>query len=361
MVISHAIIIIKTNLMGENIIQWNINSYYSQLEYLKLIIADFNPSVICLQETNFKNNHCAKINQYNHVFKNRINNNYACGGVTTYIHNSIFYEEIQLQTNLEAVATKVLLSLGYLTICNLYLPNSYDFQTQEIIELINQLPLPFIIVGDLNAHSLSWGSHKLCRRGKKIEKILEDPSIVLLNTGNVTHINNSSKTFSAIDLSLCSVSIAHTTDWTTLNDSYGSDHIPINITFPKAISQQIHVEPKWKFYQADWDKYRKIIYNTLNENSWTLEQVNTTIDKKVSNFVNIIINAANLSIPKSSGNQPKRHTPWWNEQCQNALNASKNAFNRYKRHPNTTNELEFKRLRAITRKTLKEQKKIVLD
>jgi len=36
-----------------NIIQWNINGFYSKLEELQLIIRDHNPKVICIQETNF--------------------------------------------------------------------------------------------------------------------------------------------------------------------------------------------------------------------------------------------------------------------------------------------------------------------
>lgn len=41
--------------MTKNIIQWNINGFFSKLEELQLIIKEHNPIIICLQETNFNN------------------------------------------------------------------------------------------------------------------------------------------------------------------------------------------------------------------------------------------------------------------------------------------------------------------
>ena len=50
---------------------------------LNRIIKEKNPQMLCLQETNFKNNLCANIRGYLPVFKNRISN-HASGGVSIY-------------------------------------------------------------------------------------------------------------------------------------------------------------------------------------------------------------------------------------------------------------------------------------
>lgn len=345
------------NNMGDLIIQWNINSFRTQREQLMVLIQEDQPSIICLQETNFKKDFCGTLKHYNHFFKNRPDEAHASGGVATYVNKKLSSTEIHLDTNLEAVATTILVKSGYLTICNIYLPNSQQFNQQDIQNLISQLPPPFIIVGDFNSHSPTWGSEKLCPRGRIIDKILEETDIIIMNSGEATHFNNSYKTFSAIDLTLCSADIAHKIEWKTLEDPHGSDHTPIKLTIQNSKNQGNESSPKWKFDRADWDKFKQIIEDMLTEKEMSPPS-ELSIDEKMDSFVEIILEAAEQSIPKTSGKPWKYRTPWWNKECQEALKNSKRAFNRYKRHPSTFNECEYKRLRAITRKTFKESKRI---
>ena len=44
-----------------------------------------------------------------------------------------------------------------LIVCNVYLPPSLDVNFSDLEHLIEQLPLAFVLVGDLNAHSPLWG------------------------------------------------------------------------------------------------------------------------------------------------------------------------------------------------------------
>ena len=37
-----------------HIIQWNVNRLYSRLEHMQLLVDNFQPQIICLQETKFK-------------------------------------------------------------------------------------------------------------------------------------------------------------------------------------------------------------------------------------------------------------------------------------------------------------------
>jgi len=48
-----------------------------------------------------------------------------------------------------------------LTICNIYVPPSSVLDEQSLTSLLQQLPPPFILMGDFNAHHLLWGSSKL--------------------------------------------------------------------------------------------------------------------------------------------------------------------------------------------------------
>lgn len=96
----------------------------------------------------------------------------ASRGLLTAVHKSIFSEEFQLNTNLEAQAIKIHSQLN-LTICNLYLPPAEPIPEIEIHRLIQQLPTPFIIVGDVNAQHGAWGLYRRYGREIKQQKGLE--------------------------------------------------------------------------------------------------------------------------------------------------------------------------------------------
>ena len=144
--------------MEPNLIQWNLNGFLKKYVNLQVIIKDHLPRVICLQETHFKGDYCTNINGYDKYFRNR-NSNQASGGVSTYIKNNIYTEQVNLNTQLEAVA--VTCHFPYkLTICNLYLPNSQTLSLEDLLNLKSQLPKPYLILGDFNAHNEIWGSKK---------------------------------------------------------------------------------------------------------------------------------------------------------------------------------------------------------
>ena len=80
----------------------------------------------------------------------------ATGGITLYINNSVLFSEIKLDTDLQAVAV--------------YLPPSLDVNFSDLEQLIPQLPAPFGLVGNFNAHSLLWGDVRQDSRGQTVEK-----------------------------------------------------------------------------------------------------------------------------------------------------------------------------------------------
>ena len=65
--------------------------------------------------------------------------------------NSYLFTEVQFNT-LQAVAARVALSKA-VTVCNIYIPPSVDVSLSDLEQLIQQLPAPFVLVGDFNAHS----------------------------------------------------------------------------------------------------------------------------------------------------------------------------------------------------------------
>jgi len=143
------------------------------------------------------------------------------------INQSYPCEEIILNTDIEAIAVTITLPHTNITICNVYIPNQKEFTLSDIEHIVHLLPNPYIIVGDFNSHSETWGSYKTNHRGNIIEELLSNDFITILNNGQPARTNGYS---SAIDLSLANTSFSHKLDWKTLPDIYSSDHIPIKIT-----------------------------------------------------------------------------------------------------------------------------------
>ena len=66
--------------MSIKILQWNVNSLKSRLEFL---LHDQQPNIACLQETNFKENKII-YKGFNTVYKNRTHAASVSGGVAIY-------------------------------------------------------------------------------------------------------------------------------------------------------------------------------------------------------------------------------------------------------------------------------------
>jgi hypothetical protein len=183
-----------------HIIQWNPIGLYSKIDEIKLLINKFSPVTLCIQEINFINNKSGSLKNYVNFFKNRTNHIRASGGVATFINTQYPSEEIILITNLEAVAVRISVKYKLTTrICNLYIPNSQILSYTDIHNITDQLPTPFIILGDFNSHNILWDCNDTDQRGRIIEKI-HNNNINIVN--KATRISASTGNLSAIDLSL---------------------------------------------------------------------------------------------------------------------------------------------------------------
>ena len=93
-----------------------------------------------------------------------------------------------MQTPQQAVAVQIDLNKRY-TICSLYLPPNDLVQHEVIVDLINQLPQPFLLLGDMNSRHPLWGDVLANTRGNLLASIIEGEDVGLLNTGEPTHFH----------------------------------------------------------------------------------------------------------------------------------------------------------------------------
>ncbi|KAI5714286.1 hypothetical protein M8J76_014285 [Diaphorina citri] len=335
------------------ICQWNVKSLFQRLDDTKLLIKDKHIDILCLQETRLKNTDKVNIKSFKEVRQDFDGGISACGGVAIYLRNNIYYEELTIQTRLQVVAIRA--SIPYpVSICNLYLPDQ-NTDKSEVLQVLNQLPRPFLMLGDLNAHNSLWGSVSRNNNGKIIEEILLSDSHLLLNTyGIPTHFNFTSRTESVIDLALADSSLATKVLWSADEELHGSDHYPIylKINTPKEKSS---LNPKWRFHKADWNKFAgNVSFESVMEENSTLNA-----DQIMQNINDEILLAAKMSIPQSKPSKgPVFVVPWWNKSCEDVLKQRSSAFRNYKLIPTLENWILFKKARALVKKTVRNSKSV---
>lgn len=329
------------------IIQWNCDGFYSHHEDFKLLLNEYEPYIICLQETKFKFNHKPKLNNYKSYYRNVDSTTVAKGGVITYIKDNFDSEEILLNTNLQIVAVKVFYPIEFI-ICNIYLQGNEQIPTNEISNILSQFNSPFMLLGDFNAHNMLWGSNHIDNRGAKIEKVIEDHQLNLLNSGVPTHFSFGYKTTSAIDLTLVSPILDIYFDWNIDDDLHSSDHYPIIITVSNDQMKKDR-KRKWIIKKANWEMYKEEL---------EIKNINfTNVNEHESYIRNTIIDAATKSIPRSGRKPLKKVVPWWNNEINELIKLRKINLRKYQETLNIRYYREFIIAKYQSRKLVRELKK----
>ena len=187
------------------IVQSNIRGLRANFEELRLLCNQYNPQVVAVLECQLRKDKIINLAGFSGITKSSPRDN-ATGGVTLYINKSVLFNEIEFDTDLQAIAVRVS-TKKTLTVCNVYLPPSLDVNFSDLEHLIQQLPAPFVLVGDFNAHSPLLVDMRQDSRGQMVEKVLKDYNLCLLNTGEPTYRHQRHHSFSVRDVSICDPSL----------------------------------------------------------------------------------------------------------------------------------------------------------
>lgn len=332
-----------------NILQWNCRGFWANFEELKHLCHDLKPSVMCLQEIKLAASAKSTIKGYSSYHVSSLSvDGMPIGGSSILVENNTSHQRVTLQTELQAVAVRVSLAQT-ITICSIYIPPRSPFEQQDLDHLISQLPQPFILLGDFNAHSDLWGDQRLDRAGSILENILNSSDICLLNNGSPTYLHPGNGALTSIDLTLCSPSILQDLQWSLLKDQHGSDHWPIVIKL--LMPGDPPNQPRWILSRADWDGYESLCAKTITEES-VIDS-----DDPVQTISHLIIEAASQTIPKSSGSSRRIRRPWFDEECKKVIRLRNAAQQRFERHPCPQFGLLYAKARAVARKTIKQKKR----
>lgn len=137
-------------------------------------------------------------------------------------------------------------------------------------------------------------------------------------------------------------------------NTIGSDLFPIAIKVGvELVSEHVVREGRWMLERADWEKFREISESRL---------VDVNQDQGIENLCreisNSLLTAAEVAIPKSKSKDVSRIVPWWSKDCSDSTKNRNRAFRILKRTHNFQSMIEYKRLQAIVRQTIRKGKKV---
>lgn len=349
------------NISFDNIIQWNINGLINNMDELKIILKNKSPFALAIQETNLLPQDSVQLNNYQVFRKDFTSGRIACDGVMILVHMSCHAQVVNIvhSDRIQAIAVRIVSNKikQDFTLCSVYIRSDVTVQEADFSHLAAQLPQPFILCGDFNAHNCLWGSEKIDSRGKEIENFITLNDIFLCNSGVPTHLNNSFKTLSAIDLTMVSLSLATELSWSTFDDTCSSDHFPIILTFYlNEDYDSSQNDTIWLFNKSKWEDYQSSI--SFHMDSTCIPSFSgSNIDEVLTIINQNMLEAAHKAIPTFNMKPRRKYTPWWNNEIEQLIKSRKKCLRKYKKNPIPANFIEYKKLRSQVRLKIKESKK----
>ena len=332
--------------MGLHILQWNASSFrLHALEFRKYIDdLDYIPDIICVQETNLKEELTFKFFGYNVLRRDRSDGT-CTGGVIILIRKEIVYSTVKIFKDIEGISVIVNTDSGSLEIINVYLPNSLPLLDKVLFDIFNKERV--LICGDFNAKSTVWGSEVSDFRGKRIERILYETDKVVLNTGLPTRIHSGGE--SHIDLAFTDPIFAPNVIWDVLEDTCGSDHNLISMAFQCKVLYEELASPRWIFKKAQWDQFSTecdFLFSNIDWSSNDLESLNVQISES-------IMEAAEQYIPKSKGKHKNKSVAFWTDECSEVIKNREKAKRKARASRRMEDFLEYKRCKGLVTKIIR--------
>ena len=343
------------------ILQWNCRGLKDKRHELDLLIAEYSPAVICLQETLLSSNveKCQKDNKPLPSFTQirGYKSYFRCietgkNGVAIYVKNTVIHSPIKLVTPLQALAVCVSFQEKEFIVSNHYTSDTHDGvpSVAQFKSIINKFDKPFIMCGDFNGKNTLWANDENNRRGEVLEKFMFENDLALLNTDVKTRYNIINNTWSLIDLSIVHPALYLDFDSKVLPDPHGSDHHPIIISLNGELWETEKI-PKWNFKRADWASFRTQCKNEITTDLFENEE------DEIKVFTEKLIEICSENIPMTSPFHKKRSKPWFDEDCKAAKRERNKANRLNKRYPCLANAMKAKVANAKARRTFKKKKR----
>uniref|UniRef100_A0ABD2XMY4 Reverse transcriptase domain-containing protein n=1 Tax=Trichogramma kaykai TaxID=54128 RepID=A0ABD2XMY4_9HYME len=341
---------------------------------------DYEIIVIC--ETFLKEHDNFQLKGYNIIRFDRDTN--ERGGIAILLKNHIRFDTLVIDLKFDQIevgAVNIETTLGQISLIAYYRSPTHlvgnsiaDWKKEwaHLTDFIKKLD-KFIFVGDFNAHHPWWGSTHSCSYGNAIFDSIDLEYFALLNDGSPTHFSVSNNFYSTSNIDLTFVSsnlLLRFPEWHVLSDSWGSDHFPIVISGLIDFHQNPKVDYRYNLKKLNWETFLEEL--EVNKGIFSsLKYLNSTVITKYELFISTIDKCIMKSMPLTSQrlankcidnicntkNNVKPRCIWWSEECDRVIRLRKAKLASLKYKCDLQKYIDYKKICAITRRTLKAEKK----
>ncbi|CAF4938878.1 unnamed protein product [Pieris macdunnoughi] len=339
--------------MANLVIQRNCNSIRSKKSELTFLINKFAPSILAISETWLLPGSRFRVSGYRCLRDDR-DDGYA--GCAFLVSRSLTFHSLSLPhcDGINAVAMRAF-NISFISV---YIPHPHIDLISDIRSIILSVPPPVVMLGDFNAHHVSWGCHSSDSFGSLLLDLLDDINISVLNNGCPTRRSLPSQNpANAVDLSLCSPDLFPFLSWRVFKSTCGSDHFPILIDLPTNLRSVTRPSPllKFKLNQANWSDFSSSIDSKIA--ALPAVSVENCLSS-YNDFVNSLTSSASLHIPLKSSTQRKISPPWWDSECTEMIRKRKTAERSYSLCMTLENFLVYQQASAAARRLLNNKKRL---
>ena len=320
------------------IMHWNAEGVRQKKLELQQFLKTQKLDVCCIQETHLDNMHRFSIRGYE---IHRVDGaDRPKGGVLTLVKTSTPSAEVQRseKADTEYITVKLILPDRNLTICNLYSPPNKAINLQ----ILQPNSKDWMIVGDFNSHSPSWGYPSIDAKGEEVEHWIVSNRLVLINapTNPPTFYSRVWKTTSTQDIAIATDNIQKIAKREVSEQLGGSDHKPVILILAKQANTSAgKIPPSWNYRKTDWKRFRELtdIYTksiTFSKNS---------VNKNGFNFNSAVLKAVKESIPRGRQHDYK---PYWNNTLEKIHKKLSEAREEMERNPTPQNVRRHSQLKV---------------
>ena len=318
------------------IMQWNAEGVFHKEDELRNLLAQKDIDICCIQETHLTEQKNFKIRGYQKPFRLDRPNRHK-GGILTLVRNNV--HAVEGCTHLDGAeyqCLKVRTKTSELNLVNYYCPNDRPLSLETI-----EVPDSFLIVGDFNSHSQSWGYDHADVRGEELEDWQDEHRLLLVNDPDdtPTFFHRGWRTCSTPDLAFCSEDIHRGIKREVGQQLGGSDHRPVFITIENQVIPIDNPAPRWNYKRAKWGLFTQ----RANELTKDIRVQGRNENTVVKEWTKGIIQAANETIPRGARRDYK---PFWSNQLKELEDDLNEAREKAEKEPSQTNTILLQQAKA---------------
>ena len=330
------------------IMQWNAEGLTPKKEALANFLFENNIDICCVQETHLQKGKSFKIRGYQCIRNDR--DGRRKGGILTLVRNNIPATELQRGTGeAEFLHLKVSTKNRTINLINYYCPDDKNLS----LEVLKVPKENFLITGDFNSRSQSWGYGNLDRRGEDVEEWQDENCLVLINDPTDQHTFYSRRwhSESTPDLAFCTDDLHRRLTREVCPQLAGSDHRPVLLSILDEPMKSSPQHSRWNYKKAKWGLF-SIRSNELTKD---IEVEGRNPNNVIRDWNKAIMKASTDSIPRGVR---KDYKPYWNSDLQMAHDKLTTARDNAESNPSQENHIYHQKCKAeYTRVSLENKRK----